>query len=196
MNAKKICIIQSKPARGDIKANIKGHLDLIQKAIQADADLIVFPELSITGYEPSMCDRLAMKIDDPRLTCFEEISNSKNVMIIVGAPLRTTDGVTISAIIFRPNLSKLVYTKQHLHQDELPYFVTSPKQNEFIGEEPKIALAICYELSIPSHSQRAKDKNKNGELLDQLNDMSEGFLIYDFVNDKISYKWESEAFQS
>lgn len=46
----KTAIAQINPALGDYDKNIKKHLAFIDKAIKKKADMIVFPELSLTGY--------------------------------------------------------------------------------------------------------------------------------------------------
>jgi len=50
---------QTKPKRGDLTANLEEHYRLIDLASQQDADLIVFPEMSITGYEREKAEGLA-----------------------------------------------------------------------------------------------------------------------------------------
>ena len=50
----RICVAQSKPIKEDIVANIEQHKKFIHLAIYSKADVIVFPELSITGYEPTL----------------------------------------------------------------------------------------------------------------------------------------------
>ncbi len=45
-----IALAQMAPRLGDLDANIEVHLETIAKARRAKADLIVFPELSLTGY--------------------------------------------------------------------------------------------------------------------------------------------------
>ena len=45
----KICVAQTRPVKGDIKANIEHHKKLIDLAISNGGDTIIFPELSITG---------------------------------------------------------------------------------------------------------------------------------------------------
>ena len=47
----KVGLAQIYPKVGDVKANLQKHLDLIQQASQQGVDLIVFPELSMTGYQ-------------------------------------------------------------------------------------------------------------------------------------------------
>lgn len=46
----KIALAQIAPRLGDLKTNLEQHLHYIEQARQQQADLIVFPELSLTGY--------------------------------------------------------------------------------------------------------------------------------------------------
>ncbi len=55
----KICVAQTKPVKGNILKNINHHKTLIDTAISHGVDTIVFPELSLTGYEPELTEDLA-----------------------------------------------------------------------------------------------------------------------------------------
>jgi len=46
----KIAIAQISTRLGDVSANLEKHLDIIRQAKEQGADLLVFPELSLTGY--------------------------------------------------------------------------------------------------------------------------------------------------
>ena len=46
----KAVLAQIAPALGDLGRNLKIHLEEIRLAVRAGAELIVFPELSLTGY--------------------------------------------------------------------------------------------------------------------------------------------------
>ena len=46
----KIALAQFNTKLGDVPANLEKHIDLIDEARQGGADLVVFPELSLTGY--------------------------------------------------------------------------------------------------------------------------------------------------
>ena len=48
----KISVAQTKPVKGNIESNIDHHKKIIDLAVSYETDIIVFPELSITGYEP------------------------------------------------------------------------------------------------------------------------------------------------
>lgn len=45
-----IALAQIKPTLGDVKRNLEIHLDYLRRAADRGADLVVFPELSLTGY--------------------------------------------------------------------------------------------------------------------------------------------------
>jgi predicted amidohydrolase len=153
-----LALAQTRPIKGDILQNINRHKQLINKALSHNANTIIFPELSITGYEPELVKTLAMFADDSRLDCFQDMSNDKGITIGVGAPLNTEGGVTISMIIFKPHKPRQVYSKKYLHASETPFFVAGQNDTTFI-EGTKTALAICYELSVPQH---ADDAANNG----------------------------------
>lgn len=148
----KIATAQTKPAKGDIPANIEGHKKMIGLALAEGADMIIFPELSITGYEPELAAALASDQEDPRLAVFQQISDQHSVTIGVGMPIKTTSMPQIGMIIFQPQLPRLTYAKQFLHADEDPYFVCGDQQLYLTGEGLQLAPAICYELSVPEHA--------------------------------------------
>jgi predicted amidohydrolase len=155
----KICVAQTNPIKGDIQRNIENHKKLIVKAVAQKADLIIFPELSLTGYEPTLAKELAITKEDIRLTDFQILSNENEITIGVGAPTKSDSGTCISMILFQPNKPREIYSKKYLHADEEPFFVSGDNFPCLIIKETKIAFAICYEISIDKHIE---DAFKNG----------------------------------
>ncbi|MBK8989609.1 MAG: carbon-nitrogen hydrolase family protein [Chloroflexi bacterium] len=151
----KISIAQTRPVTGDVQQNIYLHQRFIVQAAAGGADLIVFPELSLTGYELTLAQELALNPEDDRLHVFQSLAATHNLTIGVGAPTCHPAGVCISLIIFRPDKSRHVYSKQHLHPDEEAFFVSGGSSRNLIGEGDNVALAICYELSVPEHAAQA-----------------------------------------
>ncbi len=149
----KLAVAQTRPIKGDIAANIMAHRELVQLAVAAGTDLLVFPELSITGYEPELAAELAFDMEDTRLDVFQELADLHSFSIGVGAPLRFRDGVSISLIIFQPGVGRELYSKQYLHRDEEPYFIPGLSTIHLLSGT--IAPAICYELSVPAHAANA-----------------------------------------
>jgi predicted amidohydrolase len=155
----KICVAQIRPSRGNITLNIEKHLQWIDIAAAHEAGIIIFPELSVTGYEPTLAKELATSEDDSRFDIFQKISDTKRITIGIGAPIQTDRGIVIGMVIFGPGEPRQVYSKQYLHEDELPFFVNGINPVLSFETLNKLSLAICYELSVPAHSEQA---GKNG----------------------------------
>ena len=58
-------------------------------------------------------------------------------------------------IVFQPQKPRQTYFKKYLHSSEEPFFVSAENRVGLIGYEANIAIAICYELSVPAHSENA-----------------------------------------
>lgn len=155
----KICVVQTRPVAGDVQGNVARHLRLIATAVPHHPDLIIFPELSLTGYEPTLAKELAMEVDDGRLQPFQQHADAHRLTIGVGAPIIQADGICIGLVLFQPGQPRQLYAKKYLHPDEEPYFVSGQSTVGLIGDKNNLALAICYELSVPAH---AVDAHENG----------------------------------
>jgi predicted amidohydrolase len=66
--ARSLAAAQTIPIRGDVDANVERHLRLVHIAAAEQAQVLVFPELSLTGYELDLAADLAFSQRDPRLT--------------------------------------------------------------------------------------------------------------------------------
>lgn len=151
----KICVAQTRPIKGDIQSNIDNHKKLIALASSHGADLIIFPELSLTGYEPKLAEELATTQDDRRLDDFQKISNSRQITIGVGLPTKNETGICISLVLFQPHQARQTYSKNYLHPDEEEFFIRGQSLTGLSVNQTNIGLAICYELSVPDHAERA-----------------------------------------
>jgi predicted amidohydrolase len=149
----KICVAQTKPVKADVTTNIDHHKKIIGLAAANGADFIVFPELSLTGYEPGLAATLATTAADSRFDDFQKISDDKQITIAAGMPLKNISGTQIGMIIFQPYQSRQIYCKQYLHPDEYPFFINGHQQ--ILLANNSLAIAICYELSVPAHIEYA-----------------------------------------
>lgn len=50
----KICVAQTRSVAGNIERNVARHREFVETAVSHRANLIIFPELSLTGYEPTL----------------------------------------------------------------------------------------------------------------------------------------------
>jgi predicted amidohydrolase len=69
----RIALAQLAPRLGVVEANLERHRELLAEARADGADLVVFPELGLTGYLlQDLNAEVAMRLDDPRLTALAE----------------------------------------------------------------------------------------------------------------------------
>jgi predicted amidohydrolase len=151
----KICVAQTRPISGDIQRNIDNHKKLIDLAVANGADIIIFPELSLTGYEPKLAKALATHQDDRRFDDFQIISDTRQVTIGVGVPIIHHRGICISLVLFQPHQARQIYSKTYLHPDEEEFFVSGQGITGLQINQTNLALAICYELSVLDHAEQA-----------------------------------------
>lgn len=151
----RICAAQLEPVAGDIDVNVAEHLALIDLAVAQRADLIFFPELSLTGYEPRLAKIRATNADDRRIDVFQKVADAQRIIIGVGLPTRSPAGIRISMIVFQPGTQRLAYSKQQLHADELPFFVHGNEQLILAAGDHILAPAICYESLQSDHADTA-----------------------------------------
>ncbi|UZR97840.1 carbon-nitrogen hydrolase family protein [Chondrinema litorale] len=151
----KLCVAQLASKKGDILENISRHIKMINSAVTQGAELIIFPELSLTGYEPKLAKALATSQDNKMLGEFQQLSDQHQITIGLGLPTKYSESICISMVIFQPNQSRLTYSKKYIHTDEEPYFVCGKNFPVLKLKGKNIAIAICYELSIPAHAEAA-----------------------------------------
>ncbi|RKR11481.1 putative amidohydrolase [Flavobacterium sp. 90] len=153
---------QTKPTRVDIEANLSDHYRFIDLAVQNGAQLIAFPELSITGYEREYAQKLAFKKDDSRLDHLKKLSVENNIIIVVGAPIQVDSELFIGEFIISPDNSVQIYTKQFLHEGEDEFFQSSFDYNPMVTiENQKISFAICADIDNPLHPENARKRETN-----------------------------------
>jgi len=151
----KVAAAQIRSKAGDIAYNLNQHLRVVERAIELGLDLVAFPELSLTGYEPTLARELAHEPDDPRFAPLQSLCDKGSLVVACGVPLRVPDGVQIGLLWFQPSAARQTYSKLWLHADEVPYFVPGCEQRIFNWKGRRIAPAICYESLQRPHAEHA-----------------------------------------
>ena len=155
----RIAIAQIEAIKGDIEKNLKNHLKWIKEAIRNKADMAVFPELSLTGYEPNLAESLATNQDDARLAEIQSLSDTNGITIEVGLPTKDGNDTFVSMIIFQPHKERITYSKQYLYPQEEPIFKAGKNPLVLNFETEVVSPAICYETTNKAHCEFAKRNN-------------------------------------
>ncbi|MNV32548.1 NAD synthetase [compost metagenome] len=96
-----IAAAQSISIAGDLAGNIARHQRFIAAAAEQGVQLLVFPELSLTGYERGLAAELAIVPDAAVLQPLREVARAVGVTAVVGMPIRLPDNpsVLIGALV-------------------------------------------------------------------------------------------------
>ncbi|MBU2248912.1 MAG: carbon-nitrogen hydrolase family protein [Gammaproteobacteria bacterium] len=153
MSHLKIGVAQIASQRGDVTANLSTHLRAIAIAASEGVNYLVFPELSLTGYEPDLAHSLAFSTSDERLVPLIEAAKQNGLTVGVGLPLVGNDLPKIGLAVISPSGQVELYEKIYLHPGEEEYF-SSGKAHHFTSVNGfKIANAICADTNNPKHAE-------------------------------------------
>ena len=142
---------------GAISENEDKIIQIIKNEQEAH-DIIVFPELTITGYPPE--DLLYRKELHQRVAkSLDKIQEaSQNCYVIVGHPTLKPEGLYNSLSIFHQGQKIQEYHKQNLPNyeifDEVRYFIAGPKETCILNvNNHKIGICICEDLWQPGPAE-------------------------------------------
>jgi len=148
----RIALAQMNSVVGDIAGNESEISAGIALAHDAGAQLVVFPELALTGYPP---EDLLLKehfLADTRAALERIASDTTEIVAIVGYPERAED-VHNSAAILADGKIQASYRKQHLPNygvfDELRYFQPGERGATISVDGVTVGLTICEDIWQP-----------------------------------------------
>lgn len=157
MDRRRIALAQLAPRLGRVDENLAAHRDQLRRAREEGADLVVFPELGLTGYQlQDLSAEVAMRLDDPRLGTLA--SETAGLSAVVSFVEETPDHrLFISAALLEDGAIRHVHRKVYLPTyglfDERRFFAAG----EVIRSTPsrlgvEVGLAICedfWHLPVP-----------------------------------------------
>ena len=146
----KIAIAQCAPALGAMKRNLEMHREWIGKARAAGAKVIVFPELSLTGYHlKDLAADVACAADDPILEPIAQAS--RDIDITAGFVERSKDATLhIAQGYWSGGSLRHVHRKVYLPTygifDDGRYFGPGERFETFESAVGTAGIAICEDL--------------------------------------------------
>jgi predicted amidohydrolase len=143
-----VTLAQLTPALRDTAENVQ----IVRKVVaeHSDADLVVFPELFLSGYTTSRPDELAIDPRGPEVEHIARAARENGTAVIFGAPERVSAGIANSAIcVDRRGEVAGSYRKTHLFGDERAAFVAGDELLIVDLDDLKVGLMICFDVEFP-----------------------------------------------
>jgi NAD+ synthase (glutamine-hydrolysing) len=148
----RVALAQVNPTVGDIRGNARMIADHIARARDGGAALVVFPELTLSGYPPEDLVLKTSFLDAAAGALVELAAQTYGIAAVVGFPERDDD-VYNSAAVLADGEVVAVYRKMYLPNygvfDEQRYFQSGSEAAIFeLGGVP-IGLTICEDIWEP-----------------------------------------------
>ena len=160
----KIALAQISCKRADKTSNIEKMKAYAEKAKKEDAELVIFPELSLTDYlVRDLIYELAEPIPGPSVEKMTEIAKQNKIYIVFGMPEMSKKAESViynTAVLVGPEGYIGKYRKMHLptHSvfEEERYFRQGYETPVFETQIGRIGLMICYDVFFPEVSRALK----------------------------------------
>lgn len=162
----KVALAQISCKKGDKTENIRKIQHKTERAKKQGAELVVFPELSLTGYVlRDQIYELAETIPGYSTTVLEKLAKKTNTYILFGMPElseKTQATVHNAAVLVGPDgfigKYRKMYLPTHSVFEEKRYFRPGYQTAVFETELGKIGLIICYDIFFPEVSRLTRLK--------------------------------------
>lgn len=144
---------------GDVTANVATACDMVRRANDEGADVLVLPELFLSGYElHAIASTASIPIDhdDARLDPIGDACREHHTALVVGAPTRGSSGALyISALVFGRNGQRTgQYDKQYLDAAERAAgFAIGVGDVAITIDGWRVGLGICWDAAFPEHAR-------------------------------------------
>ncbi|MDP3790327.1 MAG: nitrilase-related carbon-nitrogen hydrolase, partial [Candidatus Omnitrophota bacterium] len=159
MKILRICLAQINMVVGDLEGNTDKIITYIERARSLNSDIVVFPELALSGYPP---EDLLLKPDfirENRKHLSRIINASKSILSVVGFPHVSGHKIYNSAALIYDGRLADVYNKIFLPNyrvfDEKRYFAAGDHCPIIaFGKDVNVGVNICEDIWYPEGPQR------------------------------------------
>jgi len=166
----KVAVAQISCSLGDPEANLQKVRDFSRRAKEAGAELIVFPEMTDTGYSMPVIRKHANHWKTGFVTSLQEIAKERSIAIVVGVSERDGSSIYNSQVFVDANGEIIAkYRKTHLYAvspvEEQASFVQGDAFASFALGDLRFGFSICYDLRFPEMYRKLVTEQNVGAFL-------------------------------
>jgi predicted amidohydrolase len=149
----RIALVQMRAEKGDIEGNLRAIAGYLHEAEVRGADIVCFPEMSVTGYiDPTRQPEAVIDLDGPEVAQLLALSTTHRAVISAGFVERNgARKPFITQIVAMGGELLGVYRKRTIVDEEAVWF--SPGEESApvlpVGGE-RVGLAVCADIDNPA----------------------------------------------
>ncbi len=151
-----LSLVQMEPKLGDLEANLRKVVDFTEEAARQGSELVIFPELILTGYHQELLGDRLMQLaltpqDEPILRLAECAARTKTYLVAGFIQKGRSPGVAYNSIVVcGPDGSVLdIYAKSHLFAGEALHFRAGNRIEPVRTPLGAIGPMICMDIGFP-----------------------------------------------
>ena len=141
---------QFDPIFGNTEKNLE---KIISTLSGSDADLVVIPELSLSGYlflDKEEVEKTAETVPGPSTEKLSELAKNKDMAIVIGMAEKSGGNYYNSAVLITPDGKTHTYRKNHLFHEEKLFFINGDLGFPvFNVKGVKTGLLVCFDHMFP-----------------------------------------------
>lgn len=143
-----LALVQMRCEKAAIDANLSQIARYIADATRAGADVVVFPEMSITGYaDPTRMPEAVVRVNGPEVARFLEITRGHGVAVVAGIiESNGNEKPFITQLVARNGELLGAYRKRNVAADEVKWFSAGSEPFVFDHAGVRFGLAVCADI--------------------------------------------------
>ncbi len=156
----RIAVITCQSPVGEIDRNLSETIAWTRKAAKADADVVCFPELNITGYcnRPEMAD-IAQPVPGRVSMELGRLAEQEDLVILAGMARSNPHGLAYAShCVFHPDGRIAIYDKLHIAPPEKNTFAPGQSIPVFQAKAVTFGIQLCFDAHFPELSSAMTHK--------------------------------------
>lgn len=144
---------------GEIDSNLERMILMIEEAKNNRAELVCFPEMSLTGYcSDSSVRNFAIELGNKAIKKLIEISNRCKITILTGIAEKTqNENIYASHLVLSPDKQVEIYRKLYIAPPEKMTYSSGDSIPVFEVNGLKFGIQLCYDAHFPELSSAMAD---------------------------------------
>ena len=157
----RVALLQFAPEPERLRENLAEILAGVERAAEAGAQLLVTPEMSLTGWslpQASVRAGLTERVSTEALPMLAEAADRSGVAVVVGGPYPGGGrGQANAAIAVAPGGRTVVYRKVHLFGPERDWWRPGERAHAILElGHTRVGISICYDAEFPEMPRLAR----------------------------------------
>ena len=166
----KVAVAQISCSLGDPEANLSKVRDFSRAAKETGAELIIFPEMSDTGYSMPVIQKHANHWETGFVSGLQQIARELSIAIVTGVSERDGSSIYNSQVLVDATGDIVAkYRKTHLYAvapvEEQTCFAAGDMFTSFALGDLRFGFSICYDLRFPEMYRKLVTEQNVGAFL-------------------------------